>query len=397
MRVQALRARLDALAHSEFEFWATHGPDPKYGGFYGTLDRAGQPIAPSNKGLIQQARQLWTFSMWFEKKQQTPEVRRLAENQYHFLTDHFYEPQSHEFVFTVSESGAPVDPKKVLYAEAFAIYGLSEYARVFHLPDAARYALECFKSLDARAHDAQYGGYDQTHDPAWLSPGAQKEMNTHLHLLEAFAALYEATHDALVGQRVSELVDVTAQRIVQPAGYQRLEFLRDWSVFGQSEVSYGHDLETSWLLPEAANVVGRGREPAVLSAALAIGVHSADWGFDPRRGGFFEAGPAGGGPATKREKVWWIQCEALPALWQLYARTREPRYLDRFEATLAFLENVQRDARYGELYWSVLEDGTVSAHGDNKGEEWKAGYHVLRALVFSEEWLSIGLGKSSAP
>ncbi|HEY4159680.1 MAG TPA: AGE family epimerase/isomerase, partial [Polyangiaceae bacterium] len=165
-RVQALRARLDALARSEFEFWATHGPDPKYGGFYGTLDRAGQPITPSNKGLIQQARQLWTFSMWFEKKQRTPDVRRIAENQYHFLIEHFYEPQSHEFVFTVSESGAPVDPKKVLYAEAFAIYGLSEYARVFHVPDAARYALECFKSLDARAHDAQYGGYDQTHDPA---------------------------------------------------------------------------------------------------------------------------------------------------------------------------------------------------------------------------------------
>src|SRR5262249_35593116 len=158
-----------------------------------------------------------------------------------FLIEHFHDAASHEFVFTVSDTGQVVDAKKVLYAEAFAIYALSEYARVFNVPEAARYALDCFHAIDARAHDAELGGYDQTHDPAWLSPGAQKEMNTPLHLLEAYAALYDTTHDALVGQRLNELIDVTTHDIVQPAGYQRLEFLRNWQPFGADEVSYGHD------------------------------------------------------------------------------------------------------------------------------------------------------------
>src|SRR5262249_13704523 len=142
--------------------------------------------------------------------------------------------------------------------------------------------------------------------------------------------------------------------------------LRDWRVFGAAEVSYGYDLENSWLLPEAAVSVGRERDPAVLAAALSIGSHSADWGFDAQQGGYFEAGPLGGA-SSKLEKIWWVQCEALPALLRLYLLTHEEKYLSRFEATLSFIEIVQRDAQYGELYWGILADRSVGPHGTNKG------------------------------
>lgn len=386
-RIASLRARLSAQSARVFEFWKTHGPDAKYGGFYGALDRAGEKSTPTDKGLIQQARHLWAMSMWYEKKSQTPEVKALADDLFRFLTLHFYDARDKEFYFRVSESGVVVEPKKVLYAESFAIYALAEYARVFHVPAAATFALECFHSIDARAHDAKYGGYDQTNDPAWLTPGAQKEMNTHIHLLESFTALYVSTKDPTVKERASELLDVCAQRLLQPAGYQYLEFSRDWSPFGRAEVSYGHDLETSWLMWESAAVLGRASDAGVANASWVMGTHAAEWGFDSTKGGYFEAGPPGAAP-TQLEKIWWVQAEALPGLWRLYQRSKNPIFLDRLEATLTWIEKSQSDPEFGEWYWGISPDGSIGPRGDHKSEEWKASYHTLRALVFTEEWLA---------
>jgi cellobiose epimerase len=385
-RIAALRTRLDAESARVFAFWKMHGPDPKYGGFYGGLDRAGQKSTPTDKGLIQQARHLWTMSMWFEKKSPTPAVKALADGLYHFLIAHFYDAHDQEFYFRVSESGAVVEKKKVLYAESFAIYALSEYARVFGVPEAGKYALDCFHAIDARAHDAKHGGYDQTNDPAWLTPDAQKEMNTHIHLLESLTSLYEYSKDAVVKQRANELLDVCADKLLQPEGYQYQEFRRDWSPFGRAEVSYGHDLETSWLMVESATVLGRATDAKILNAATAMGAHAAEWGFDPKNGGYFESGPPGAAP-DQLEKIWWVQAEALPGLWRLYERTKNLAYLDRLEATLTWIEKSQSDPEYGEWYWGIAPDGKIGPRGDHKSEEWKASYHTLRALVFTEEWL----------
>jgi mannobiose 2-epimerase len=386
-RIAALRTRLAAQSARAFEFWQSHGLDPKYGGFYGALDRQGEPTTPTDKGLIQQARHLWTMSMWYEKKSPTPAVKALADNLYRFLIAHFYDARDKEFYFRVSASGSVVEPKKVLYAESFAIYGLSEYARVFGVPEAGKYALDCFYAIDARAHDAQNGGYEQSRDPAWLTPGAQKEMNTHIHLLESLTSLYEYSKDLTVKQRANELLDVCAQKMLQPEGYQYLEYLRDWSPFGRAEVSYGHDLETSWLMVESAAVLGRANDAAILNAATRLGEHAADWGFDSKNGGYFESGVPGGAP-DQIEKIWWIQAEALPGLWRLFQRTHQLVFLDRLEATLAWIEKSQSDGEYGEWYWGVLPDGSIGPQGDHKSGDWKASYHTLRALVFTEAWLS---------
>ncbi len=386
-RVAALRARLNAQSTRVFEFWQSHGADPKYGGFYGALDRKGQPSTPTDKGLIQQARHLWAMSMWYEKKSRTPAVKALADDLYRFIVAHFYDAHDKEFVFRVSESGKVAEPKKVLYAESFAIYGLSEYARVFGVPEAGKYALDCFHAIDARAHDAQHGGYDQSSDPAWLTPGAQKEMNTHIHLLESLTSLYEYGKDDTVKRRANELLDLSAGKLLQPEGYQYQEYLRDWSPFGRAEVSYGHDLESSWLMLESAAVLGRANDPRILSAATRMGAHAADWGFDHKNGGYFESGLPGAAP-DQIEKIWWVQAEALPGLWRLYQSTKNLLYLDRLEATLTWIEKSQSDPEYGEWYWGVLPSGQLGPRGDHKSEEWKASYHTLRALVFTEEWLS---------
>lgn len=386
-RLDALLPRLSRLSEDLLRFWLAHGPDREHGGFHGTLDRAGDPKAPTDKGLIQEARHLWVLSIWHERENQ-PDTRALADDLYHFIEDH-YRDESGEYHFKVTREGAVAEGKKVLYAQAFVIFALSEYSRAFGVPEALQHALDCFFSIDRRAHDAQHGGYDQRRDPAWLSPEAEKETNTHLHLLEAFTTLYQVSKDETVRARLEELVTVFSNRVIQPQGYAQQEFLLDWTPLGPPVVSYGHDIETAWLLLEAAGALGRSDDPRIQRAALRVGTLSATEGFDASAGGYFESGPLGG-PPDHTEKIWWIQAEALLGLFRLYRLDPDPKMLERLERTLGFIETHLFDPKHGEWYWGVAPDGSLGPKGDDKGSEWKASYHALRATLFLQEWIRQG-------
>jgi mannobiose 2-epimerase len=384
-RLGTIKMRLEALGGGVMDFWKAHGVDAKYGGIHGFHDRRGVPKEDADKGLIQQARHLWSFSTWYARREKSPEIKAIADNIYQFLIAHFQDKDG-EFFYKVSRDGSkPTDPKKQLYAESFAIYALATYAEVFDVPDAGQRAMACFQSIDRRAHDAQYQGYDQSNDPGWLAPGAQKDTNTHIHLLESFTALYRLSKDETVRARVEELVKVIATRIVQSSNYAHKEFYRDWRIHDKPVVSYGHDLETSWLLLEALEALGTPKD-SVGQVALQLGKHSADFGYDKVKGGYFEEGVPGGAP-IKLEKVWWVQAEALPGLWWLYRSSNDPSYLTRLESTLSWIETKQVDAEYGEWFWGINPDGSVGPRGDHKGEEWKAEYHAVRSVVFTADWI----------
>jgi mannobiose 2-epimerase len=394
-RLGNVRVRLEALGAGVMDFWKAHGLDTKDGGIYGFHYRQGTPKEDADKGLIQQSRHLWSFSTWYARRERSAQIKAVADSIYQFLIAHFLDAKDGEFFYKVSRDGSKVvEPKKQLYAESFAILALATYADVFDVPEARQRALACFQSIDRRMHDAEYLGYDETQDPGWLAPGAQKDTNTHIHLLEAFTELYRSSKDETVRARLDELVKVVATRIVQPSNYAHKEFYRDWRIHDKPVVSYGHDLETSWLLIDAMDALGASNE-AVRQVALGLGKHSAERGYDAAKGGYFEEGVPGAAP-NKLEKVWWIQAEALPGLWWLYRLSNDTTYLDRLEGTLSWIETKQLDKQYGEWFWGINPDGSVSSHGDHKGEEWKAEYHALRAVLFTSDWIDQFLSHAPA-
>lgn len=391
-RLSELSARLTPLASRTAAFWIQRGPDPLFGGFHGTLDRNGNAIAPEEKGLIQQTRHLWTLSTWYERREQSAAVAELAADMYAFIRRSFLAADG-AFVFKVSRDGSRVvDSKKQLFAESYAIYALSTYGRVFGVEEATGLALRRFLSIDASRHDAVFGGYDQSGDPGFLSAGAEKDTNTHLHLMEAFTALYEATADARVSARLNELVELFAERLLQPAGHVPAEFSRDWTPFGAPRVSYGHDLETAWLLLEAARVLGRSADTSLRSAALVMAAHSAARGFDAATGAYFEAGVPNGA-VNDFDRIWWVQFEALEGLWWAYDVSGEGGYLDRLERTLGWIEESE-DLPAGEWFATTNANGTAVG-ADYKGDEWKESYHPVRSLVFLQDWIADELGSGS--
>jgi len=393
-RLGSVRVRLEALGAGVMDFWKAHGPDTKYGAIYGFHDRKGVPKEDADKGLVQEASHLWSFSTWYARREKSAEIKAVADGIYQFLVAHFLDKDG-EFFYKMSRDGSKVvEPKKQLYAESSAIFALATYADVFDVPEAAQRAMACFQSIDRRMHDAQHLGYDQTQDPGWLAPGAQKDTKTHVHLLESFTALYRSSKDETVRARLEEMVKVISTRIVQPANYAHKEFYRDWRIHDKPVVSYGHDLETAWLLIDALDALGTPND-GMRQVALGLGKQAAERGYDAAKGGYFEEGVPGA-PATKLEKVWWIQAEALPGLWWLYRLSNDASYLDRLERTLSWIETKQLDSVNGEWFWGINPDGSISSHGDHKGEEWKASHHQLRALLFTSDWINQFLSQATA-
>ena len=389
---QALAQRMLRLAEQHAEFWIDHGPDRECGGFHGFLDRRGQPAEPADKSLTQQARHLWTFSTWYERREQSPRIEAIARHLVRFILDHFSDDRGEYFFRKINRTGTVIRPVPQVYPQAFAVFALSTFGRVFGEQSAIHRAIACFKAFDRQVYEPRFGGYDLTNDPPWQTPGASKETNTHIHVMEALTALAEVSNDETVHQRLREFTELTITRHRQPLNYAHLEFLLDYTPFGEPRVSYGHDLETSWLVPDAMRVLNAKNvvEPlneTFAKAALEMGNASADWGFDADKGGYFNEGiPAD--RVVDREKLWWVQFEALPALVRLHRAGLLPDALVRLERTLDWIENGQMDQEFGGVYWGVMPDGTLGPYGDRKGDPWKASYHDLRGLMFAADWLA---------
>jgi mannobiose 2-epimerase len=342
--------------------------------------------------IVTQARQLWLSSALLRTRFATPALREAADHGYRFLREVMWDKAHGGFYWQVDAKGAVTRPQKHLYGQAFAIYGLAEYALATGDRDALALALEAFRLVDAKAHDAQHGGYREYFAADWSAapasdasplgaPADLKLMNTHLHLLEAWTTLLRASADPLVRERLIELVGIETHAVVRVGWTAHTDRHRaDWRPLldaANARVSYGHDLENIWLVSDALAALN---QPTAPYAQLfeAVFAYSKQHGWDDVKGGFFDSGPKGQ-PADRRQKVWWVQAEVIVAALEMYRQTRDPQYLDVFEKTWRFIDTAQTDWTRGEWFESIAPAGTPGT--GPKGHAWKAGYHNGRALL----------------
>jgi mannobiose 2-epimerase len=318
-------------------------------------------------------------------------MQEAADHGYRFMMERLWDAGHGGFVWDADADGTPVRRNRHLYAQAFGLYALAELAMASGRSDVLARATTLFDLLEDRAKDPDYPGYIEAFAPDWTplpegeraylsGPPNAKLFNTHLHLLEALAAYVRASGSALARERVSELIGIFADRIIDPqTGAGSDKFSRDWKVrYGGEDgiTSYGHDVEGVWLAADACEAIGMSPAPLVARFEQVF-AHSLGHGFDHELGGFYENGPPGE-PATALDKIWWVQAEAIvSALW-MYRLTGQRQYLDVFEKTLGWIETRQTDWRDGEWY-DRIDRGFRATGG--KANVWKEGYHNGRALV----------------
>jgi mannobiose 2-epimerase len=403
-----IRERLTTLLlENILPFWVTQTVD-QTGGFRQNHDARGRWKGPCSKHIVGQARQTWFFSRLARSRYGTAEHHRLARHGFEFLCRRMWDGDYGGFFWEVDETGdPPTMPDKHLYGQAFGLYALSEYAEATRDGSALSLADDLFDILERRAHDGASGGYLQFFLRDWSSPPAEarsyrddlgptdKTLDTHLHLLEGLAAYCRARDDPRAARRLAELALILSSTMVhRPSGAGINFYTRDWTRFPtptHERVTYGHDVESLWLLADAAGALGW--SPALLrSFASATLTHALEYGFDRRRGGIYLMGYPQV-PADRREKVWWAQAETLVATLWMYQQTRDARYREYFERTLDWVWDHQADWRHGD--WHMVVDSRGRPSGD-KAHAFKTPYHNGRAILTCLELLDgTGFGPSS--
>ena len=368
-------------------FWMEKMADNVQGGFYGRIDGDDKLHADAPKGAILNARILWTFSAAYRLLRK-PEYLETATRAKRYIIDRFYDKDFGGVYWSLTANGEPLDTKKQVYAQGFAIYGLSEYARATGDREALDYAVKLFETVEKYSFDRDRNGYIEAFTREWKpiedmrlsdkDENTSKTMNTHLHILEPYANLYRVWKDERLERQLRNMLDLFTGKILNKKTYHLdLFFDNCWHTDGNI-ISYGHDIEASWLIHEAALVLGdeallKRIEPVITNIARA-----ADEGLNPDGSMIYERFTAE--DRTDRELHWWVQAENVVGHVNLYQHFGDEKALDTAMKCWQFIKDKIIDHANGEWHWSLMPDGSVNRRDDKAGF-WKCPYHNGRMCM----------------
>lgn len=382
------------LTENILPFWMEKMTDRKEGGFYGRISGEDELFPHAEKGAILNARILWTFSAAYRV---TGEKKYLltATRAKRYIIDFFYDKEYGGVYWSLDYKGKPLDTKKQFYAIGFAIYGLSEYYRATEDAEALDYAIRLYKSIEEHSFDPVDGGYFEACTREWKEisdmrlsdkdANEKKTMNTHLHIIEPYTNLYRVWKDDVLRSKIIALTRLFLDRIEDPITHHLgLFFDEKWNVRGNGK-SYGHDIEASWLLLEAAQVIGDDtlynevleRTGAILTAAME--------GYGDDGGMIYEVHSDGTGShdshgTADTDRHWWVQAETVVGLCYDAKYRGHSDSLKLAEKTLSFIQTRLMDTVNGEWHWSVRADGSINVTDDKAGF-WKCPYHNGRMCL----------------
>jgi mannobiose 2-epimerase len=347
--------------------------------------------AEAAKGLVLNARLLWTFAVLYRRLGDRRDLD-LARRAYAYLETHFRDRDHGGYRWRVTADGGPLDDAKKTYGQAFCIYALAEYFKASDDASALAAARQAFELVERHARDAEHGGYIEARAADWSAttelrlgdddPLAAKSMNTHLHLLEAYTNLLRARPGGRVAARLGELIDLFGRRIIGGGpglgGSHLIGFFDErWQALSSS-YTYGHDIEASWLLGEAADALGdAARQAAVRGWAVRLAHATLVEAVDADGALAYEGRD---GAVIDGRRDWWCQAEAVVGFWHAFGTTGDERYATAAMREWAFIASRMIDRVGGEWFWRVGADGLVDDTLP-KVSEWKCPYHTVRMAL----------------
>ena len=384
-QLRDLRLKVETeLTQGILPFWLSNTFDHERGGFIGRIGDGLKPDPHVEKGLILNARILWTFSRAW-RFQQKPEYLDAARRAYDYLTRCFQDREFGGYYWMLDCDGHPTDTRKRIYSQAFTIYALAEYSNASQDAQALNTAIALVDKIESAGHDPVGGGYFETYERDWSLAADQRlsevdmdekrSQNTHLHVMEAYATLLRVHENPLVRTRLRELIEIFLERILNPANHHmQLFFDEAWRA--QSKIiSYGHDIEGSWLLVEAAEVLGdRPLLEQVRNTAVQMAQAVWNEALDPDGGLIYEGSPEG---VHDSDKHWWPQAEAVVGFLNAWQISGQPHFRQAAIRSWQFIEDHIIDHEFGEWFWKVSRE-CVPAKGFDKVGPWKCPYHNSR-------------------
>lgn len=380
------KTELTAELSSILSYWMKYAIDEEQGGFIGSLDNNNKAEKAAPKGIVLNSRILWTFSAAYRYAKK-PEYLEMASRAYKYIVDHFIDRKYGGVYWSVDANGLPLDTRKQIYGLAFCLYGLTEYYKASGEKMALHLARDIFEQIEKNSFDKENGGYLEAFTRGWKllddlrlsekDENEKKTMNTHLHIIEAYANLYTAWPDERVKERIKHLLDIFEQHFINPDTSHLNLFMDEKWVLKSTLVSYGHDIEAAWLLLECAGILdNEGYSNRFKEWGIKLAGAAAE-GLDKDGGLWYEYDPAGN--VMVKEKHSWPQAEAMVGFFQAYEITGDEKFLQCSAGAWEFVKEHIKDNKKGEWYWGVYED--YSAMNKEKAGFWKCPYHNSRACL----------------
>ena len=366
-------------------YWMHRMTDPS-GGFYGRRD--GHDILHSGtpKGAVLNARILWTFSAAYRLlgKEEYLETASRAKRE---IINKFFDPEFGGVFWSIDAQGSPLDQKKQFYALGFAIYGLSEYSRATGDEESLEYAVRLFKSIESHSRDYVKEGYIEALTREWTpiedmrlsakDQNATKTMNTHLHIIEPYTNLLRVYDTEELREATRSLLNIFLDRLVlaDRGHHLGLFFDNEWNEVAPGTISYGHDIEASWLLLETAFVLN---EQSLIEKTLKATYKIAMAALEGRcedGSMIYERFPDG---TTDEDRHWWVQAENVVGQLYLYLFHGQQDMLEKAYASWQYIKNNLIDPK-GDWFWSI-RFGKPNLDDDKAGF-WKCPYHNARMCL----------------
>jgi len=386
-KINSYKAELTEELENILRYWSDRTPDEQYGGFFGRLDNDSRVTAESPKGSVLSARILWTFSAAFNH---TPnaEYINMARRAYDYICLYLIDQEFGGVYWAVDYEANPLDTKKQVYAIAFTIYAFSEFYLASGDEAVRQKAVNLFYLLVEKAYDPVQTGYFEAFTRDWQPTGdlrlsakdanEKKTMNTHLHVLEAYSNLYRTWPDKGLKQRIETLLANFLDHFINhETGHVALFFDEDWNS-KSGLISYGHDIEATWLLLDAAEVIGDEESAAKIRELTARMVDETIKAIDTDGGLWYEYEPEE--DHLIKEKHWWVQAEAMVGFFNAWQISGDQKYLDHSIGSWEFVKAKILDKAKGEWFWGISPDGKVMQTEDKVGI-WKCPYHNSRACL----------------
>jgi len=391
--------------------WYPQCVDSLYGGFLTSFTYDFKPTGPQEKFIVTQSRHTWSTAKAAELYPHATYYLKCSNHGFRFLRDVMWDKTYGGFYGLVDREGKVKNERKEAYGNAFGIYALSAYYHASKDTAALHLAKKAFMWLEAHSHDPVFKGYYQhlNRDGSPIkrdvtipstSDLGYKDQNSSIHLLEAFTELYSVWPDPLVRQRLEEMLYLIRDKITTQKGYLTLFFNPDWTPVSFQDstqdiilkhrnldhVSFGHDIETAYLMLEASHALGLKNDAKTMEVAKRMVDHSLRNGWDGKLGGFYDEGYYFKGRDTitiiRDSKNWWAQAEGMNTLLLMADQfPNDPiQYYEKFKQEWIYIQTYLIDHINGDWYEGGL-DKQPEKRTALKGHIWKATYHQFRALM----------------
>ena len=406
----------DVLQNNILRFWLDKMQDQEHGGFYGRIDGSGVLHPEAEKGAILNARILWSFSAAY-RVLGNQEYLDAATRAKDYIIEHFIDKEYGGVYWSLDYKGEPLDTKKQFYAIGFAIYGLTEYARATGDREALEYALALYDCIEEHAFDREYNGYIEACTREWgpiadmrlseLDANYPKSQNTHLHIIEPYTNLLRCLKElraqescnyvpvlgsvlpvgvtvpvellARVECSVRNLIEIFTDYILNPETHHLdLFFEMDWTRGAGRLESYGHDIECSWLMHEAALVLGDQKVLDKVEKIIVQVAKASEKGLRPDGSMIHEANLDTG--HVDDDLHWWVQAENVVGWYDIYQYYGDEDALKKAVRCWQYIKENLVDTINGEWFWSRHPDGTLNTVDDKAGF-WKCPYHNSRMCL----------------